>query len=79
MPNACFFCHLFQSLAEQFLHNRQAGACHYLNPATEQSPLEKEIAEMVIHTVIVLFSQQQNLLTQPLCLLAANPDAMRVS
>ena len=74
-----FLCLVFQTLAEQFLRNRQAAYCHYLDPSTEQSPLEREMADLVIHTIIVLLSQQQNLLVQPLCLLAANPDSMRVS
>ena len=68
-----------QNMAKMLLANNVAGACKHLDSTAVQTPLDKEMVDIVIHSFIVLHAKRQNPFVQPLWLLARHPSSMQVS
>ena len=60
------------------VENRQGNGFELLKCSTRISAKEREIAEIVIHTMVVLSLKKDNLLLQPLALMIVSPNDMQV-
>ena len=70
--------HFSQKLARVLVENRQGNGFDKLKCSTRINSRERDIAEIVIHTMIVLSLKKDNLLLQPLALMMVSPNDMQV-